>query len=81
MLHSIYRDRTSVYPVDSAVSRFLAARRSGAAVNAPPFKPDVTIALIGLMGAGKTTIGRRLAACLGLPFIDADAEIETAAGC
>ena len=33
------------------------------------------------MGAGKTCIGRRLAAALGLEFIDADAEIEAAAGC
>ena len=37
--------------------------------------------LVGLMGAGKTSIGRRLAARLGLPFLDADAEIEQAAGC
>jgi len=40
-----------------------------------------TIALIGLMGAGKTTVGRRLATALGLPFTDADDEIEAAAGC
>jgi len=39
------------------------------------------IVLIGLMGAGKTTIGRRLAHALDLPFIDADQEIERAAGC
>src|ERR1700684_1964192 len=39
------------------------------------------IVLVGLMGAGKTSIGRRLAARLGLPFRDADAEIELAAGC
>ncbi len=38
------------------------------------------IVLVGLMGVGKTTIGRRLAQRLGLPFVDADAEIETAAG-
>src|SRR5215813_12881677 len=47
---------------------------------APPFIPPRTIVLVGLMGAGKTNIGRRLAARLGLPFIDADAEIEAAAG-
>jgi shikimate kinase len=39
-----------------------------------------TIVLIGLMGAGKTSVGRKLAAAVGLPFVDADAEIEAAAG-
>ncbi len=39
-----------------------------------------SIALIGLMGAGKSAIGRRLAARLELPYADADAEIEAAAG-
>ena len=39
------------------------------------------IVLVGLMGAGKTCIGTRLAAKLGLPFVDADTEIERAAGC
>ena len=38
------------------------------------------IVLVGLMGAGKTSIGRRLAVRLGLPFSDADDEIEKAAG-
>jgi shikimate kinase len=38
------------------------------------------IVLVGLMGAGKSTVGRRLAARLGLPFVDADVEIEHAAG-
>ena len=38
------------------------------------------VVLIGLMGAGKTAIGRRLAGRLDLPFTDADSEIETAAG-
>lgn len=42
--------------------------------------PGRTIALVGLMGAGKTTIGRRLAHALALPFADADSEIVTAAG-
>jgi shikimate kinase len=40
-----------------------------------------TVVLVGLMGAGKTSIGRRLAARLDLPFRDADHEIESAAGC
>ncbi len=39
-----------------------------------------SIVLVGLMGAGKTSIGRRLAEKLDLPFIDADVEIEKAAG-
>lgn len=41
--------------------------------------PGRSIVLVGLMGAGKSNIGRRLAQRLHLPFIDADAEIETAA--
>jgi shikimate kinase len=40
-----------------------------------------TLILVGLMGAGKTCIGRELAHRLSLPFVDADIEIETAAGC
>ncbi len=39
-----------------------------------------TIALVGLMGAGKSTVGRRLANSLGRPFFDSDEEIEKAAG-
>ena len=44
-------------------------------------RPERTIVLVGLMGAGKSAVGRRLAKRLDLPFIDADAEIEAAAGC
>jgi shikimate kinase len=40
-----------------------------------------TVVLVGMMGAGKSTVGRRLATRLGVPFVDADVEIETAAGC
>lgn len=56
----------------------------------PPARPRVspavaipvherTIALVGLMGVGKSTVGRRLARRLGLPFADGDVEIEAAA--
>lgn len=46
----------------------------------PSFRTDRTIALVGLMGVGKSTVGRRLAHRLGLPFADSDDEIEAAAG-
>ena len=39
-----------------------------------------SIVLVGMMGAGKSSIGRRLAGRLGVPFVDADSEIESAAG-
>jgi shikimate kinase len=39
-----------------------------------------SIVLVGMMGAGKSSIGRRLAARLAIPFVDADTEIESAAG-
>jgi shikimate kinase len=45
------------------------------------FRPSRSVVLVGLMGAGKTSIGRRLAQRLGLAFVDSDHEIETAAGC
>jgi shikimate kinase len=44
------------------------------------FVPCRSVVLVGLMGAGKTKIGRRLAVRLGLPFFDSDQEIEAAAG-
>lgn len=43
--------------------------------------PRRSLVLVGLMGAGKSCIGRKLAQRLGLPFHDADSEIERAAGC
>ena len=39
-----------------------------------------SVVLVGLMGVGKTAVGKRLAAQIGLPFVDADHEIEAAAG-
>ena len=48
----------------------------------PPERPllDRPIVLVGLMGVGKSTVGRRLARRLGLPFVDSDSAIEEAAG-
>jgi shikimate kinase len=45
-----------------------------------PCRLNRTIVLVGLMGAGKTSVGKRVAARLGVRFFDSDAEIELAAG-
>ncbi len=42
---------------------------------------DRSVILVGMMGAGKTSVGKRLARALSVPFRDADREIEEAAGC
>ena len=47
----------------------------------PPMTLPKPLVLVGLMGAGKSAVGRRIAARLKVPFIDADTEIEAAAGC
>ena len=59
-------------------SSTLPANDSDSATNRPVL--DRTLVLVGLMGAGKSSIGRRLAQKLGVAFVDADAEIERAAG-
>jgi len=69
--------------VDRPESSDIGERNDAAAAlrrQAVGIAPGRTIALVGLMGAGKTTIGRRLAHALALPFADADSEIVTAAG-
>ncbi len=47
--------------------------------SAGPGRLKKTIVMVGMMGAGKTAVGRALAARLGVPFLDSDHEIETAA--
>ncbi len=47
----------------------------------PRLPAGKSLVLIGLMGAGKSSVGRRLAKVLDLPFVDADEEVERAAGC
>jgi shikimate kinase len=56
---------------------FSQANRSQMTVS---FMPPKTIVLVGLMGSGKTSIGKRLAKRLELPFFDSDIEVEQAAG-
>jgi len=72
-----------VFEVTSAmVKRSNAAAHSGKAPGeALAHRLGRSIVLVGLMGSGKSCIGKRLAAYLGMPFVDADREIEAAAGC
>jgi shikimate kinase len=68
-------DRANLETVTPSDAR--AAHASGTAMT----RLNRTVALVGMMGAGKSSVGRRLAARLDVPFRDADSEIETAAGC
>src|SRR5215475_4422723 len=54
----------------------------GQSIDAGPVAASLgarSVVLVGMMGAGKTSVGKRLAARLGLPFVDADSEIEAGA--
>jgi shikimate kinase len=59
----------------SEIKRSLAENSQSAA----QFVLHKTVVMVGMMGAGKTAVGRALAQKLGVPFLDSDAEIETAA--
>jgi shikimate kinase len=63
--------------INTIMTNTLNNRDLDAAIKATAERP---IVLVGLMGAGKTSIGRRLAEKMDLPFVDADVEIEKAAG-
>ena len=65
MAHSVPHDLAVAATREAAIVAALAAR---------------SVVLVGMMGAGKSSIGRRVALRLGIPFVDADAEIEKAAG-
>ncbi|MBU6405915.1 MAG: shikimate kinase [Alphaproteobacteria bacterium] len=69
------RFRASVDPLSPTAPASAAAPSAGQALAI-----DRPIVLVGMMGAGKTSVGRRLAEVLSLPFRDADEEIEKAAG-
>lgn len=79
------RRSATAWRLDPAMAGFqptggrLATTNSLPGGNAAP-KPRRTIVLVGLMGAGKTSVGRRLAKRLDLPFVDADEEIARTAG-
>jgi len=66
--------------VASGVSGCIAALVMGRNDKCETSGAQLSLVLVGLMGVGKSTIGRRLATRLGLPFVDADDEIERAAG-
>lgn len=72
MLHQLER----LSPGELASARQLIARTYGKASSAPGRR----IALIGLRGAGKTTLGERAAKVMGVPFVELDREIERASG-
>ena len=63
------------------MSSYGAARDTGEAVEAKVVRllHGRTLVMVGMMGAGKSSIGRRLAGRLGMAFVDADSEIEQAA--
>ena len=63
MPHTSFAKESSE-PLENRVARLLDGR---------------TLVMVGMMGAGKSSVGRRLAARLGMPFVDADTEIELAA--
>ncbi len=73
-------DMGGTQPLKSNPPATDAARKSQEATSVASALGSRSIVLVGLMGAGKTTVGRRLANRLDLPFVDADTEIEKAAG-
>lgn len=73
-------DMSGSQPLKSKPHAANAARKSEEANSVASALGNRSIVLVGLMGAGKTTVGRRLANRLDLSFVDADTEIEKAAG-
>jgi len=68
------------FVINSAVSLSQTIQPRAESVTAEHLNLDRPVVLVGLMGAGKTRVGRKLADRLGLPFLDTDIEIETETG-
>ena len=75
--HSTKKDKVRRLP---AISGLILLRQAiGAGANGPMGRLKKTVVLIGMMGAGKTAVGTALARSLGVPFLDSDDEIASAA--
>jgi shikimate kinase len=68
------------FVINSAVTLSQTIQARAESATGGHFELDRSIVLVGLMGAGKTRVGRRLAERLGLPFLDTDIEIEQETG-
>ena len=81
MLSFDYGNILAVYRLPVRLTTAVESHGDNAMTGKPSRPNRELIVLIGLMGSGKSSVGRRLAKRLGLPFTDADAEIVKAAGC
>jgi shikimate kinase len=81
MLSSHYGNILAVYRLPVRLSTAVGGRGDNAMTGKRSRSNREIIVLVGLMGSGKSSVGRRLSKRLGLPFTDADAEIVKAAGC
>ena len=81
MLDSHYGNILAVYRLPVRLSTAVGGRGVDAMTGKRSRTGRTSIILVGLMGSGKSSVGRRLAKRLGLPFTDADEEIVKAAGC
>ena len=77
---AVSRNTAKAYAATAAESAPESAPVRGGAAALPAGAARPSVILVGMPGSGKSSIGRRLAARLGLPFLDADTEIEAAAG-
>ena len=84
MLDRYYEAFSAIFGLSAIVTRILLCSNRGvlkvSLMGEAPHKLDKTLVLVRLMGCGKSSVGRRLAARLGVEFVDTDDEIAKAAG-